>query len=183
MKGIIFSEFLTMVDNKFSIEMSERLIDEVKPLSGGAYTTVGTYDAQEIVDLVAKLSEITKISISDLLKTFGHYLLSRFAEIFPQFFTESTSTLDFLPKVESYVHLEVKKLYNDAELPSFTCTSPFPGRLEMEYRSTRNFQDLAEGLILGTADHFNEHIKVKRESIPEDPSAELFIIIQSEEKI
>ncbi len=176
MKGIVFSEFLDMVDEKFSIEMSERLIDEVKPPSGGAYTTVGTYDAQEIVDLVLKLSEITSISVPDLLKTFGRHLLSRFAVIFPQFFEGVTSTLDFLPMVESYVHLEVKKLYSDAELPSFTCESPYPGRLEMIYRSARNFPDLAEGLILGTADHFNERIEMKRERIPEDPSAELFII-------
>ena len=180
MKGIVFSEFLTMVDGKFSIEMSERLIDEVKPPSDGAYTTVGTYDAQEIVDLVIKLSEITKISVPDLLKTFGRHLLTRFAEIFPQFFIDVTSTLDFLPLVESYVHLEVKKLYSDAELPSFTCVSPYPGRLEMTYRSARNFQDLAEGLILGTADHFNERINVERESVPDDPSAELFIITKLE---
>ena len=180
MKGIVFSEFLTMVDGKFSIEMSERLIDEVKPPSDGAYTTVGTYDAQEIVDLVIKLSEITKISVPALLKTFGCHLLTRFAEIFPQFFIDVTSTLDFLPMVESYVHLEVKKLYSDAELPSFTCVSPYPGRLEMTYRSARNFQDLAEGLILGTADHFNERINVERESVPDDPSAELFIITKLE---
>jgi len=64
MKGIVFSEFLNMVDERFSIEMSERLIDGVNLPSRGAYTTVGTYDAQEIVDLVAKLSEITKISVS-----------------------------------------------------------------------------------------------------------------------
>ncbi len=180
MKGIIFAEFLTMVDEMFSIEMTERLIDEVKPPSDGAYTTVGTYDAQEIVDLVVKLSEITQISVPDLLKTFGRYLLARFAVIFPQFFKEVTSTLDFLPMVESYVHLEVKKLYSDAELPFFTCVTPYPGRLEMKYRSARNFPDLAEGLILGTADHFNERIKVKRESIPEDPPAELFIITKLE---
>ena len=181
MKGIVFSEFLTMVDERFSIEMSERLIDEVNPPSGGAYTTVGTYDAQEIVDLVVKLSEITKISVPDLLKTFGRYLLGRFAEIFPQFFKEVTSTLDFLPMVESYVHLEIKKLYSDAELPSFTCVFPYPGRLEMKYRSARNFSDLAEGLILGTADHFNERIKVERESIPEDSSAVLFIVTKLED--
>ena len=126
--------------------------------------------------MVAKLSEITSISVPDLLKTFGRHLLSRFVGIFPEFFEGATSTLDFLSMVESYVHLKVKKLYSDAELPSFTCVSPYPGRLEMTYRSARNLQDLAEGLILGTADHFNERVEVKRESISEDPSAELFII-------
>ncbi len=176
MKGIVFSEFLDMVEDLFSVETSERLIDEVKLPSGGAYTTVGTYDTQEMVDLVTKLSEITAISVPDLLKTFGHHLLMRFAEIFPVFFEDVTSTLEFLPLVESYVHLEVKKLYSDAELPSFTCVSPTPDRLEMTYRSANNLPDLAEGLILGTADYFNERVEVRRESIPEDPSVELFII-------
>ncbi len=176
MKGIIFSEFLEMVDDKFSIEMSERLIDEVKPASGGAYTTVGTYNAQEIVDMVLKLSEITSIPVPDLLETFGRHLLGRFVLLFPQFFEGVTSAFEFLPMVENYVHLEVKKLYSDAELPSFKCESSRPGRLEMTYHSGTNLPDLAEGLILGVADHFNERVEVKREKIPEDPSAELFII-------
>ena len=176
MKGIVFSEFIDMIDDKFSIKTSERIIDEVKPPSGGAYTTVGTYDAQEMVDMVIKLSEITSISVSDLLQTFGRHLLIRFSEVFPVFFEGVTSAFDFLPMVESYVHLEVKKLYSDAELPSFVCVSPDPDRLEMTYRSVRNLPDLAEGLILGTADYFNERVKIKRESIPEDPLAELFII-------
>ncbi|MBT7590015.1 MAG: heme NO-binding domain-containing protein [Candidatus Scalindua sp.] len=181
MKGIVFSEFLDMVEEKFSIETSERLIDEVKTSSGGAYTTVGTYDSQEIMDMVAKLSEITSISVPDLLKTFGRHMFMRFAETFPKFFEGVTSTLDFLPMVDSYVHLEVRKLYNDAELPSFTCVSPQPGRLEMTYRSARNLSDLAEGMILGTADHFNERIEVKRERIQEDPLAVLFIITKLQE--
>lgn len=176
MKGIVFSEFLDMVDEKFSIEMSERLIDEVNPPSGGAYTTVGTYDPQEIVDLVVKLSEISSIPVPDLLKAFGRHLLNRFVVMFPEFFGEAISTFDFLPTVENYVHLEVKKLYSDAELPSFTCVSPHPDRLEMTYRSTRALPDLAEGLILGTADHFGERIEVKRSKLPGDPSAEQFII-------
>jgi len=176
MKGIVFSEFIEMVDEKFSIEISERILDEVKPSSGGAYTTVGTYDHREIVDLVVKLSEITSISVPDLLKALGRHLLKRFTVIFPQFFEGAKSIFEFLPLVESYVHLEVKKLYSDAELPSFTCFSPSPGRLEMIYHSARNLPDLAEGLILGTVDHFKERIEVIRKSAPEDPSAEIFII-------
>lgn len=176
MKGIIFSEFIDMVDDKFSIETSERLIDEVKTHSNGAYTTVGTYDSQEMVDMVTKLSEITCIPVPDLLRTFGRHLLMRFAEIFPVFFEGVTSAFDFLPMVDSYVHMEVKKLYSDAELPSFICVSPSPGKIEMTYSSARKFQDLAEGLILGTADYFNECVDIKRESIPGDLSSELFII-------
>lgn len=176
MKGIVFSEFIEMVDGKFSIEISERLLDEVDLPSGGVYTSVGTYDPQEMVALVVKLSEITSVPVPDLLKTFGRHLLKRFVETFPAFFDGITSAFDFLPLVDGYVHLEVKKLYSDAELPSFDCVSPKPGRLEMTYRSLRNLPDLAEGLILGVVDYFHEPIEVKRESIPGTPSAELFII-------
>ncbi len=183
MKGIVFSEFLDMVDDKFSIEMTERLIDEVKPPSGGAYTTVGTYDPQELVSMVVKLSEFSSIPVPELLMTFGNHLIQRFVEIFPEFFEQAKSCFDFLSMVESYVHLEVKKLYSDAELPTFTCNSPHPDRLEMIYRSNLNLPDLAEGLILGTADHFGERIEVKRSSISEESSAaEMFIITRIQEK-
>ena len=179
MKGIVFSEFLEMVDGKFSIEISERLLDEANPPSGGAYTSVGTYDPQEMVLLVTKLSEIIDISVPDLLKTFGQHLLGRFVETFPAFFEGMTSAFDFLPRVESFVHLEVKKLYADAELPSFTCVSTKPGRLEMTYRSARNLPDLAEGLILGVIEHFGEPVGVSRETIADNPPAELFIITRT----
>ncbi len=34
---------------------------------------------------------------------------------FPAFFVRITSTFEFLPQVESYVHLEVRKLYPEVE--------------------------------------------------------------------
>lgn len=176
MKGIVFSEFLEMIDDRFSMEMSERLIAETKPTSGGAYASLGTYDHREIVAMVIKLSELTSIPVPDLLKTFGRHLLMRFTENFTEFFDGSTSVFDFLPKIESYVHLEVKKLYSDAELPSFTCSLVAPDRLEMVYRSARDFSDLAEGLIWGVADYFGEQIDIKRRSLEGDPPAEYFLV-------
>ena len=58
----------------------------------------------------------------------------------------------------------VRKLYPDAQLPSFECTSE-PGRLAMLYRSTRPFADLAEGLIMGCIEHLGECIDVQREDL------------------
>lgn len=46
----------------------------------------------------------------------------------------------------------------------------------MTYRSARNLPDLAEGLILGAADHFNERVDVKRQSLPNEPSAIIFVV-------
>ena len=176
MKGIVFTEFLEMAENRFSTQTIKQLIEQADLPSKGIYTSVGTYDYHEMVTLVTHLSGLVGNSVPDLLKEFGRYLLKRFAAKFPHFFEGISSTLDFLPRVESFVHLEVKKLYPDAELPTFSCVLPKPGQLEMTYRSTRNLPDLAEGLILGCAEYFGESLAIEKTEVAENPPAVLFAI-------
>ncbi len=183
MKGIIFSELLSMIDEKFSFEITERLIGEVNLPSGCAYTTVGTYNSQEIVILITKLSEITSVPINDLLKQFGYYLFFRFTKLFPIFFEDVTSTFDFLSSVETYIHMEVKKLYSDAKVPAISCVSLSPEKFEVRYYSDRNLPDLAEGLIIGTIHHFKERIQLSRQTLSEEPPIELFILTKCQNKI
>lgn len=84
--------------------------------------------------------------------------------------------MEFLPQVDGYVHLEVRKLYPDAELPSFSCTTPEPGTMVMTYRSKTNLPDLAEGLILGCIDHFGDSVSVKRGTGLKNPPETVFTI-------
>jgi len=58
--------------------------------------------------------------------------------------------------------VEVKKLYETAELPSFETTRLDDSTMEMIYRSSRHFEDLAEGLILGCFKHFGEKCSIRR---------------------
>ena len=176
MKGLVFVHFLEMVDKRFSIEVSERLIQTSDLPSKGIYTTVGTYDFGEMAALVTNLSRITGIPVSELLKEFGRYLFGVFVKYFPAFFEGINSTFEFLPQVHSYVHLEVEKLYADAELPVFTCDDSDPDKLLMTYKSTRNLPDLAEGLMLGCIEHFGEELTVSRKTPEGDQQATLFII-------
>jgi hypothetical protein len=176
MKGIVFTEFLEMVEDRFPEQIVEQLIESVDLPSGGIYTSVGTYSFQEMITLVSRLSELVGIPGPDLLRAFGQYLLKRFVEKFPHFFEGITSTLDFLPTVESLVHLEVKKLYPDAELPTFSCEFSNSGQLVMIYRSARNLPDLAEGLILGCGEHFRESLGIEKKNISENPPAVQFTI-------
>ena len=53
MKGIVFTEFLEMVEDRFSLDMVDDLIDDCDLPSGGVYTAVGTYSHEEIVALVS----------------------------------------------------------------------------------------------------------------------------------
>jgi hypothetical protein len=67
MKGIIFTEFLKMVEDVFSPEIADRVISESGSSTGGAYTTVGTYDHHELINMVSRLSEITGISVAEFM--------------------------------------------------------------------------------------------------------------------
>lgn len=158
MKGIVFTEFLEMVEDKFSPEVADDIIENSTLSTDGSYTSVGTYHHSELIEMIVQLSQITNIEVSSLVETFGEYMLTRFTELYPSFFDNAQNCFDFLEQIEDHVHIEVKKLYPDAELPSFMTSRPNEQSLIMEYQSQRPFAPLAEGLINGTIAFYKENI-------------------------
>jgi len=166
MKGMVFTEFLEMVETKFSADMVDDIIDDANPASGGAYTAVGTYHHQELVDMVVALSKRTEIPVPTLVKVFGEHVFGVFASSFPQFFEGVPDALTFLSGNEDIIHVEVLKLYPDAQLPKFDCARE-GNQLTMVYHSDRHFADLAEGLMTGCGKYFAETLKIEREELSE----------------
>lgn len=162
MKGVVFTEFMTMVEDQFGIDMVDDLIDSTDPASGGAYTAVGTYNAEELVNMVVELSRRVEIPVPTLIKAFGNFLGEVFATKFNAFFQESEDTLSFLKRVDNHIHVEVAKLYPDAELPVFSYDDSDPNNFVLHYESSRNFADLAEGLIEATAKYYNQDFNISR---------------------
>ena len=134
MKGVVFTEFLEMVEETCSADLVDDIIEDSGVESGGAYTAVATYDHAELVALVLALSKRTKTPVPDLVRTFGRHLLGRFAVLFPDFFHVG-SAFEFLQSIETHIHVEVKKLYPDAELPHFECRQIGSKQLETIYTS------------------------------------------------
>lgn len=169
MKGIVFSEFIELVEDKFGFEMADDIIDKSNLASGGAYTSVGTYDHKELLQLVTHLSQQTGISVEALVKVFGEHLLVRFSEGYPIFFESVTTCFEFLDSIENKVHVEVKKLYPEAELPTFDSQIESEQKMTLIYTSKRPFSALAYGLIKGASTYFNEQIEINMEdqSTPE----------------
>ena len=71
MKGIIFTEFLEMVERDYGFETLNSIIDKSKLESNGIYSGVGTYDFQEFGQLVKQLSLVTDLKENELLKKYG----------------------------------------------------------------------------------------------------------------
>ncbi len=164
MKGVVFTEFMEMVEHRFSLAVLDDIIGRSELPHGGVYTATGTYPAGEMVRLVTALGQVSGLPVPALLMAFGRHLASIFASRYSAFFEQTGSTFALLQHVEGLIHVEVRKLYPDAELPSFE-TTVFEDHLVMVYRSPRCMADLAEGLMHGTAEHFHERIAVEREDL------------------
>ena len=165
MKGIVFTEFLEMVEEKFSPDLVDRIVERAELASGGVYTSVGTYDHAEMIRLVSCLSQETGIASPELMRVFGEYLFGRFSVLYPRYFENINSSFGFLEKIEGYIHVEVRKLYPEAELPTFGYDASQPGCLRLTYESARPFAPLAEGLIRGCLAHFGEKADIRVEDL------------------
>ena len=164
MKGIVFTNFFEMVEEKIGFELVDQLIEGTELATGGAYTTIGTYDHKELLALVGNLHKLTDIPVNDLLVSYGQYLFPKLILIDPEMIAPFGSSFDLVTAVDSIIHVEVKKLYPDAELPEFRVVKHNKDELQVTYTSCRPFAYLANGLILGCAEHYNEKIVVDIEN-------------------
>lgn len=178
MKGMIFTNFIEMIDEVFSPEITEQLIDKVQPASGAAYTTVGSYDHTEILNLVVGLSELTGEDVPNLVRAFGHYLFAALGKAHPEYIADVASTFELLQRVHEHIHVEVRKLYPDAELPTIGCEVD-GNQLTVNYQSERPFAGVAEGLIMGCIEHFGEDIALERTRASTDGCAAQFTLTRA----
>ncbi|MBP6618712.1 MAG: heme NO-binding domain-containing protein [Leadbetterella sp.] len=176
MKGIVFTEFLEMVEKKFGYAFVDQIIIEANLSSKGAYTSVGTYPHQELVSLLMSVHVHSQIPVDDLLKTFGNHLFGVFKNSYAVFFDKFTSAFDMLENIENHIHVEVKKLYPDAELPRFETERIGLNSLKMVYYSDRRMSALAEGLIESTLEYFNQKGSVKIEPVDSEGKIVTFVI-------
>ncbi|MEP3244248.1 MAG: heme NO-binding domain-containing protein [Sneathiella sp.] len=179
MKGVVFTEFLQMVDEVFSPEMTEMIIVDSDVESKGVYTTVGTYPHTEILALVVALHKRTGAEVSDLVHAFGKYLFISFTKHYPHFFENQSSAFEFLKGVDTYIHVEVNKLYPEANTPSVKAEEKGEGELEINYKSECPFAELANGLLEACIEHFQQDIKVERPFTGEDGCSAQFRLLQA----
>ena len=162
MKGIVFTEFLDFVGAQLGPDMVDDIIDDAALPHGGAYTSVGTYPYAEMGALVGALAQRTGAPAPDLIRAFGAHLCRRFTVKFAHFFEEAPNLFDFLESVDTHIHVEVHKLYPDAELPKFRLSARGADSIDLDYASCRPLESLAEGMILSAAEHYGERVDIAK---------------------
>ncbi|MFC2110222.1 heme NO-binding domain-containing protein [Bacteroidota bacterium] len=176
MKGIVFTEFLDLVESKFGLEMVDKIIYQSKLESNGAYTAIGTYAFSEMLQLLKNLNKNTGISIDNLLLTYAEHFFSILKNNYPDLLNTYNNPIEMLASIENHIHVEVRKIYPDAELPEFEVLEKTDNSLVMVYKSSRAMHHFGLGLMHKTFEHFDSTAKITLEKIKDDGTEVKFVI-------
>ncbi|WP_298343053.1 heme NO-binding domain-containing protein [uncultured Algibacter sp.] len=176
MKGIVFTEFLDLVEDKFGLEVLDKILTQSDLESGGVYTSVGTYSFSEMLQLLQHLSAHTSISIDDLLLVYAEHFFGVIEESYPGLLATYKDPIEMLSSIENHIHVEVRKIYPDAELPTFEVVEKTQDTLVMIYKSSRAMHHFGLGLMNKTFEHFNSKASIVLEKLNEDGTEVKFLI-------
>ncbi|QXP60279.1 heme NO-binding domain-containing protein [Olleya sp. HaHaR_3_96] len=176
MKGIVFTEFLELVEDKFGLEMVDNIITSSTLESEGVYTAVGTYSFSEMLQLLSHLSENTGISIDNLLLVYAEHFFSVIEKSYPGLLATYKDPIEMISSIENHIHVEVRKIYPDAELPTFEVVEKTENSLIMIYTSSRAMHHFGLGLMNKTFAHFNSTATIDLQKIKEDGTEVRFVI-------
>ena len=180
MKGIVFTEFLELVEDKFGLEVVEQIIEESELESKGEYTAIGTYQFSEMLSLLTNLSSLAKVSVNDLLHVYGLHFFDVLFKHHPTIFEMYSDPIELLSSIEKHIHVHVRKIYPEAELPRFEVKEKSDSKLEMVYHSSRSMYSFALGLMEKTFEHYDSSATIVFDLLKPDGSEVKFTILKDE---
>jgi hypothetical protein len=156
-KGIIFN----LVEDAVCVRYGEPVWDHLLSEAGlaGGYTSMGDYPHIELHALVGAAAETIGASRADVLRVIGQDAVTGLARHYPHFFEPHERAADLVVTLNDVIHPEVRKLHDAANPPEFVFTTDGDDLL-VEYHSHRGLCALADGMIVGTAEHFGERAEV-----------------------
>lgn len=161
MKGIVFSTLTDMVEEKFGLEFLDQMLIKANLSSQGVYTAGSVYPDAELFTIVATLSEMTGVPQSDLICTYGEYLFGKLTAFFPGLVPAQATLKQFLKSIDRVIHVEVRKIHPNAELPTIKYEDPAPNQLVLLYHSPRKLCALARGLMQGASAHYHAPLDIQ----------------------
>jgi hypothetical protein len=177
MRGIIFRGFLKFMEDTVGDDKSEQIIEEAALENDGAYTSGIDYPFSELLQMVVLLSKAAfDGDVQKTLYEFGRHIFDSVIVLYDKIAQNgsgpiSTKELDVLTFLASLtdIHLShVKKLYPTAVFPAFDIIEQNTDTLVLEYKSDKELESFAKGLMERAGDFFNEPIAVELQTIERD---------------
>jgi hypothetical protein len=163
MKGLVFTEFFKHVEARHGADLLDDVIEAARLPHDGAYTSTGSYPFGEMVALVTALTAATGEALPVVLEAFGTHCFESWVSYAPAYFGPDRPLFDILEGIDEFHETEVRKLYPDAELPSFRKEFRSESRLQLGYYSCKPLAALATGVIRGAAAHQGQPVTIRCE--------------------
>jgi hypothetical protein len=156
MHGIVLTSFRHFVTSRFGRDRAERLwADEPQ------YLITEAYPDESFTALFTKVCEETESDADELLRSFGAFAAQRtFVLLYPSYFELAGDARTFMLTVENRIHELVRATVPDAQPPRLHVEPLGEDGVRIRYDSQRRLCILLDGLIRGTADHFEERADV-----------------------
>ncbi len=164
MKGIIFNLFEDFVVSRYGDDKYQEIIvaSDTGLLDPLEIVGPGSYPDEAFDAILRQTSEKIGRDIPGILQDMGRHSLPKLAARYPHFFEECEHPRDFLKTTSMIHHVEVKKLYQDAQVPHFFIENMSQEGLTLIYKSKRHLCHLCEGLIVGLGDYYKIPISINQ---------------------
>ena len=107
---------------------------------------------------------------------YGEHFFSVIETSYPDLLATYNDAIEMLASIENHIHVEVLKIYPDAELPTFIVENKTENSIIMIYKSSRAMHHFGLGLMNKTFEHFNSTATIVLEKIKEDGTEVRFIV-------
>ncbi|NMP32089.1 hypothetical protein HII17_10965 [Thalassotalea sp. M1531] len=161
MKGAIFCGYAEFIEQNHGLMTWLEIIDKSELATSSSFIATELYDDNILVELLTITSDILGVTVSEILTSFGKILFPKLMEAAKHHVDKCDNIFDFLDHVENVIHIEVKKADPLAYTPSLILDKISNNKLLLKYTSHRQVCFLAEGLIYGAANHFNQQVTIE----------------------
>jgi len=108
------------------------------------------------------------LSVNDLLYAYGKTFFAVLEKNHANIFSLYSGPLEMLASIENHIHVEVRKLYPGAELPTFRIIQQDDNSLEMMYYSDSSMYMFTKALMEQTFAHYHENSRIELEMVQEN---------------
>lgn len=155
MKGVIFNIFEDFVVTNFSDATWEKVLED-NHKEDEVFIGPKTYDDADLFSLIFSAIKLTNLEADVVIRCFGKFAfknLKNKIDISKDFDTPE----ELLMALDNIIHVEVRKLLEDAHPPKFEVYEE-NDYIYLKYYSKRNLCILVEGLIEGLATFYGRKV-------------------------
>ncbi|OCQ22147.1 hypothetical protein A7985_10180 [Pseudoalteromonas luteoviolacea] len=161
MKGHIFMLLEDFISEVAGDEVLYEALEECSFDSSKGFVRTENYPDEQLVELVNIVVGKMGISISEAHFSFGQWLYPKLSNLLPSQFTQYPHPAHVLKQLDDLHHVELKKLYPDAQPPAFQYNVTGPYTAQLIYTSPRRLFDLVKGVLAGMSSYYAVNIEVE----------------------